>query len=130
MIYKIFRDQTNNYTHSDQSSASRSSPLTSSSIINAAITRTRNYLFNDTFIPWKFHPRNSDFEPPSTAPKLYITEITLQQTNADPPNAFKPLDGYLDESYTLTITQTAQVTLTSTTSAGLLHALSTLTKLL
>lgn len=98
-------------------------------IIDAAIARTQYRLFNDKFIPWKFHPRNSNFEPPSNALKPYITEIALLQNASDPNNVFKVLDGELDESYDLTITEDGQVAITSLTSIGILHALETLTQL-
>lgn len=98
-------------------------------VIDAAIARTRDRLFNDNFIPWKFHPRNSNFEPPSNASKLYISEVALLQNGSDPTNAFKSLDGQLDETYNLAIFQDGQVTITSSSSIGLLHALETLTQL-
>ena len=98
-------------------------------VVDAAIARARDRLFNDRFIPWKFHPRNSNFEPSSNAPKLYIHEIALVQNASDPVNVFKALDGELDESYNLVITECGQVTITSITSIGILHALETLTQL-
>ncbi len=98
-------------------------------VIDAAIVRAQDRLFNDRFIPWKFHPRNSDFGPLSNAPKLYITKISLVQNASDPINVFKSLDGDLDESYDLTITQDGLITITSMTSIGILHALETLTQL-
>lgn len=103
--------------------------LSSESIIDAAIVRARNRLFNDKFIPWKFHPRNSNFEPSSTALKTYISQITLLQNASDPVDVVKAPDGELDESYTLAITQDGQVAITSVTSIGILHALETLTQL-
>lgn len=98
-------------------------------VIDAAIARTQVRLFNDKFIPWKFHPRNSDFEPPANSLKSYISKIVLLQNALDPANVFNALDGELDESYNLTITQDGQVTITSVTSIGILHALETLTQL-
>lgn len=98
-------------------------------VIDAAIARAKDRLFNDKFVPWKFHPRNSDFEPTSDALKLYISDVALLQNESDPTNAFKALDGQLDECYDLTITQDGRVTITSVTTIGLLHALETLTQL-
>lgn len=103
--------------------------LSSESVIDAAITRTKDRLFSDRFIPWKFHPRNSNFEPPSTATKTYISQIMLLQNVSDPINVFKAPSGELDESYSLAITQDGQVAITSMTSIGILHALETLTQL-
>ena len=80
-------------------------------------------------MPWKFHPRNSVFEPSAESPKLYITDILLQQNGSDPPNFFRAVDGELDESYTLEVTLNGQVTITSIISIGILHALETLLQL-
>ena len=108
----------------------RSIPTPSSKlVVDAAIARTKARLFNQTLIPWKFHPRNSDFEPSATAQKSYIRGIALLQNTSDPNNIFKALDGELDESYTLAITQDGQATVTSITSVGILHALETLIQL-
>ena len=98
-------------------------------VVDAAIVRTKTRLFNQKFIPWKFHPRNSDFEPSANAQKSYISGIALLQKKSDPTNIFKALDGELDESYDLAITQDGQATITSTTSVGMLHALETLIQL-
>ena len=98
-------------------------------IVDAAIARTKARLFKQNIIPWKFHPRNSDFEPSASAQKSYVSGIILQQNKSDPTNALKALDGELDESYNLAITQDGQVTITSITSVGILHALETLIQL-
>lgn len=115
----------NGTTNGNQSESTLSTKL----VIDAAITRAKDRIFNDKFIPWKFHPRNSDFEPPSTAPKTYITDIALLQNTSDPINVLKAPDGELDESYNLAITQDGQVSITAVTSIGILHALETLSQL-
>ena len=98
-------------------------------LVDAAINRTRDRLFNEKFIPWKFHPRDSNFEPSANALKSYITDINLLQNSSDPINVFKTSDGELDESYSLEITEDGQVTITSSTSIGILRALETLVQL-
>lgn len=128
---KFLPTQTNIPTYGNQTTykSQPNSNLSSKSVIDAAISRTKDRLFNDKFIPWKFHPRNSDFEPSSDAPKSYISEIALLQSASDPANVFKASDGEVDESYSLAITQEGQVTINSVTSIGILHALETLTQL-
>lgn len=79
-------------------------------------------------MPWKFHPRNTNFEP-STSNKQYIKSITLEQTEQDPKNVAKPLDGEVDESYGLTINDAGAVTCTAKTSIGLVRCLTTFTQL-
>ncbi len=115
----------NHYTNESQTLSIPSSKM----IVNAAISRTEDRLFNDKFIPWKFHPRNSEFEPSPNALKSFISEILLLQNASDPSNVFKALDGELDESYDLEITQDGQATITSVTSTGILHALETFVQL-
>ena len=103
--------------------------MRSRTVINAAIDRTKDRLFNEKFIPWKFHPRNSNFEPSVNTIKSHIRTIALLQNASDPVNIFKALDGELDESYTLAITVDGQATITSSTTIGILRALETLVQL-
>ena len=98
-------------------------------MVDAAIDRTKDRLFNEEFIPWKFHPRNSNFEPSENTMKSYINKVALLQNASDPVNIFKALDGELDESYSLAITVDSQATITSSTTIGILHALETLVQL-
>lgn len=124
-------DQSSNptYANSTTNGNQPESTLSTKLIIDAAITRAKDRIFNDKFIPWKFHPRNSNFEPLSTALEIYISDISIQQNASDPVNAPKASDGELDESYTLVITQDGQVSITSLTIVGILHALETLSQL-
>lgn len=129
--YETVNNTTKNITYGSQTTneSQPASALSTKLVVDAAIARTKYRLFNDKFIPWKFHPRNSNFEPPANALKSYISEIALVQNASDPTNVFKALDGELDESYNMAITQDGQITITSLTSLGILHALETLTQL-
>lgn len=129
--YETINNTTKNITYGSQTTneSQPASALSTKLVVDAAIARTKYRLFNDKFIPWKFHPRNSNFEPPTNALKSYIREIALVQNASDPTNVFKALDGELDESYNMAITQDGQITITSLTSLGILHALETLTQL-
>lgn len=123
--------QANSSTYGNQS-ANESHPIIaprSKMLVDAAINRTRDLLFNENFIPWKFHPRNSTFEPSTNALRSYINEIALIQNASDPNDILKALDGELDESYSLEITENSQATITSQTSTGILRALETLVQL-
>ncbi|KAF2835668.1 glycoside hydrolase family 20 protein [Patellaria atrata CBS 101060] len=104
------------------------SPSTASEIVQTAIQRTYETLFSKNFIPWKFHPRNSDFEP-STENKKYITSITLTQTAADPENIFQAPVGEVDESYFLSLIESGKVTIKAKSSIGLARGLTTFTQL-
>ena len=94
-----------------------------------AIERTYDTLFNKNFVPWMFHPRNSDFEPALTGSSVYIKSIVLQQNASDPANIEKPTTGGVDESYTLSVSTDGQVTITGGSSIGLLYGLTTFTQL-
>jgi hexosaminidase len=75
-------------------------------IVTKAMERTLKTLFEQSFVPWKFHPRFSDFEP-DTASKVSIKTIALQQNGTDPEDILKP----------------------AATSIGLSHGLTTFTQL-
>lgn len=105
-----------------------SSPWTSK-IVNQAIERTYDTLFNKNFIPWKFHERNSDFEPALTSSSTYISSIILHQNGSDPANIAKPDVGDVDESYTISMPTSGQVTITAASSIGLSYGLTTFTQL-
>lgn len=99
-------------------------------IITTAIDDTVKTLFDDQFVPWKFRPRNTDWEPAAAnVSKTYITSIALKQNGSDPSNVFKPTAGSVDESYTLSITETGGVTITAASSLGLAHGLKSFTQL-
>lgn len=97
-------------------------------IIQSALHRTRQRLFEDKFVPWKFHPRNSPFEP-SLASQTLIHHVYIQQNHTDTKNASRPLVGEVDESYTLSITKDGAVRITAASSNGVLYALETFTQL-
>ncbi|KXL44918.1 glycoside hydrolase family 20 protein [Acidomyces richmondensis BFW] len=100
-----------------------------SKIVTNAIERTFDTLFNKNIIPWKFHPRMSNFEPALTSSSQYVTSITLYQTGPDPADIMKPVTGSVDESYNLSMQATGEVTITAPTSIGLLYGLTSFTQL-
>lgn len=103
--------------------------LVAAPIVQAAIERVKKTIFSDNFIPWKFHPRNSDFEPSGSAAKIYIKHVSIGQNATDPLNAFKPLAGQVDESYTLDISGGGQASITASSSIGILRALESFSQL-
>ncbi len=105
-----------------------SSAISASKVKNA-ISRTKLRLFEDRFVPWKFHPHNSLFEPSLIPTKTWIRNVYIQQNGAEPKDSLKPLAGGVDESYTLTINERGVVNITAATSNGILYALETFTQL-
>lgn len=97
-------------------------------MVQAAIQRTQRTLFDQNFVPWKFHTRNSDFEPSTTNTKN-ITSITLTVSKGESPNVLKPLAGEVDETYTLKISQAGAVEIEAPSTIGLVHGLTTFTQL-
>ncbi|KAI9835289.1 MAG: hypothetical protein M1819_002433 [Sarea resinae] len=98
-------------------------------LVQNAVRRALNTIFTESYVPWKFHPRNSAFEPAPTAPKTYINCINIHTNASDPVGATKPLAGAVDESYTLSMTETGQVFISAVSSIGVLRALDTFTQL-
>ena len=98
-------------------------------IVESAIDRTKNWIYDNSLVPWKFFPRNSDFAPSISASRTYINEIDILQTQADPGNVFKPLAGQFDESYNLSITTDGKATISALTSIGCLRGLETFSQL-
>lgn len=97
-------------------------------ILQSAFDRTRRHLFEDKFVPWKFHPRNSPFEPLLNS-QSFIHNVYVQQKNIETKNANRPLVGEVNESYTLSITEDGAVHITAASSNGVLYALETFTQL-
>lgn len=79
-------------------------------------------------MPWKFHPRNSLFEPPLDG-QTFIHNVYVQQKHTETKNASRLLVGDINESYTLSIAEDGDVQITADTSNGVLHALESFTQL-
>jgi hexosaminidase len=97
-------------------------------ILAASIERTMKTLFEQNFTPWKFHPRNKEFEP-TTDDKCFVKTLTLTLKGVDAPNVLKPLANDVDESYTLSMPTSGAVEITANSSIGLAHGLTTFTQL-
>lgn len=82
----------------------------------------REDLLSHSFVPWKFHPKNHDFEPTFTEDRTYIHLISLEQSRPS-------LSTSSDESYTLTISESGHVSITFLHLLGGIRALSTLMQL-
>ncbi|KAI9747548.1 MAG: hypothetical protein M4579_007440 [Chaenotheca gracillima] len=100
-----------------------------SSAVQDAITRAHDIIFKENFVPWKFHLRNTDFEPAAKGSKKYISSIDISVKDADSGSTYKPLAGQVSEAYTLSVTEAGKATITADTSIGALRALDTFTQL-
>ena len=98
-------------------------------ILETAVARVKQSIFVAQFTPWKFHPRGSLFEPPTDAYKASIKSILIQQNTSA--HSWQPvsLTNDIDESYTLSLLENGDVTITTISYHGALHALETLSQL-
>lgn len=110
-----------------------SSNIDSYAIVQSAVQYTMDELFNDDFVPWRFHLRNSTYEPPVDgsvgASVAYINQVNIYQNATDPVNALKSLAGGVNESYTIVITVDGQVNITAIHSVGIIRALETFSQM-
>lgn len=99
----------------------------SQEIVNLAVQRTLATIFNQNFVPWKFNPRNSDFEP-ALENQQYIQSVTLQLNGAESQQSNQSTSP-VDESYTLSVPSSGEVTITANSSVGLSYGLTTFSQL-
>ncbi|KAI9738813.1 MAG: N-acetyl-glucosamine-6-phosphate deacetylase [Cirrosporium novae-zelandiae] len=93
-----------------------------------ALNRCRQDLFEDDFVPWKFHPRNSDFEPTLSNSSVYIKTVTVSQATSSS-NSSSHFSTYGDESYELNISENGDASIAANTTLGVLRALETFKQL-
>ena len=99
-------------------------------IINAAIEKTQETLFEFGFVPWKFFPRNEDFEPrKDEAEFVKSITLTLEGGYKDDEKLFDALAGESDECYTLSLPMSGAVEIKAKTAVGLSRGLVTFTQL-
>ncbi|KAA6413111.1 MAG: glycoside hydrolase family 20 [Lasallia pustulata] len=107
----------------DSSAVYKSPARSTDNIVDAAIERTRNTLSAESFVPWKFHPRNADFEPPLNVTRRIIDTIVLTVN----PDTFEQAAS--EESYTLQIPENGSVILNAKSEIGVLRGLTTFVQL-
>ncbi|KAI9835374.1 MAG: N-acetyl-glucosamine-6-phosphate deacetylase [Sclerophora amabilis] len=127
----IARDVKINYCKSNSTSLSGWNKTLASSgpLVQDAIQRAHHTIFSERFVPWKFHPRNSDFEPPANGSKNYVGSIDVIQRSADSGSVVRPRIGEVSEAYSLTVAEDGKATIAADTSVGVLRALETFTQL-
>ncbi|KAF8250771.1 hypothetical protein K440DRAFT_617570 [Wilcoxina mikolae CBS 423.85] len=98
----------------------------SSKKIHDAWDRTKDALFKNNIVPWKFHPKGHNFEPsPGSGTK--ITKVVVTQTGED---IEKPDYQDMKEAYNLIIPASCgTIYIEAESSLGVLHAFSTLGQL-
>ena len=98
-------------------------------IIESAIARAKAQMLNTKFVPWKFYPRHTIFEPDVTAKSHSntIRKITILEDG----KAYDSIRDYIDgdESYRIAISKTGEIEILSFSRVGTLRALQTLPQL-
>ncbi|WYZ34953.1 hypothetical protein EsH8_I_001229 [Colletotrichum jinshuiense] len=106
------------------------STFNSKDIVQGGVSRAMGAIFQQNFVPWKFHEKNSQFEPDVyAADKKSVKSLQITQTGEDKPGTFKPVAGEVDESYALNITEDGSATIVAKSSIGVLRGLETFVQL-
>lgn len=98
-------------------------------IVSTAIDDTIETIFEQGFYPWRLRPRNTDFDPSPNGTAATIRTINLVQNASDPAEIGRAKLGDVDESYSLTVTESGQVTISAASSIGISYGLNTFTQL-
>ncbi|MCJ1446569.1 MAG: N-acetyl-glucosamine-6-phosphate deacetylase [Stictis urceolatum] len=114
-----------------QSSASSATPLNKKTelsgkdVLEGAIQRFKDAVFQQSFVPEKFHPRNEFYEPGIDSSSFFINEITIQ----DYSESVTDTSTSSPEAYTIEITSSGSITIQCSNYLGGLRALSTIQQL-
>lgn len=101
-------------------------------IIDAAIDRTQKEIVQSEFVPWKFHPKNTDFEPDSSSQGAVIKEVVIKEGGGNSTNqADESVRAFMteDESYEIEISEDGEAVITSSAPIGTLRGLQTFQQL-
>ncbi|EEH05829.1 N-acetyl-beta-glucosaminidase [Histoplasma capsulatum G186AR] len=98
-------------------------------IVQKAIKRTGKEIYRTKFVPWKFHPRNSSYEPALNRPDAVIRQVIIKQMSAN--QSQREVRDYIheDESYTIEILATGEATISTNSAIGTIRALQTFKQL-
>jgi len=88
--------------------------------LKSAVERFREDVTTQSFVPWKFHPKDANFEPDPWVQRTYIRKIQFETLRL----VVEPV-----EAYTLTITQEGDVLIVLNNPLGGIRALATITQL-
>ncbi|KAF2687987.1 glycoside hydrolase family 20 protein [Lentithecium fluviatile CBS 122367] len=115
------------YFQPQENESNHHKPPTREHIVRYAAYSAHDTIFNKNFVPWKFHPRSW------TEPDLFnipcISRVQLHLLQEDPEDVARPLSGSIDESYSLSLTEEGEATISANSSIGVVRGLATFTQL-
>ena len=104
------------------------SSLSDNQSLRDAARRTVTSMTRTSFVPWKFHPRGSSFEPVYDARQPVLEDVHIKQQKC-PDVGFDPQSFFNDdESYAVDV-QDNEITVKSNSTVGTINALQTITQL-
>lgn len=111
----------------DYSRAREAETVSGSDIIDNAIRAAWTTVFKHGFYPWRFHPRNWD--EPMPGKDAYIDHVDIRLLAPDTSDVATALAGEVDESYTLSVTESGIASIAANSSIGIARGLTTFTQL-
>ncbi|KAI1828080.1 glycoside hydrolase superfamily [Xylaria intraflava] len=105
--------------------------FSSTEIVRGGVARAMESIVQKNFVPWMLYNRMEleTTEPSLSQPKTFITHLAINQNGTDNVKTFKPVDGDVDESYSLKVSQAGKATITAVSSTGVLRALESFSQL-
>ncbi|PGH06918.1 hypothetical protein AJ79_06391 [Helicocarpus griseus UAMH5409] len=98
-------------------------------LVKKAVKRTGKEIYRTKFVPWKFHPRNSSFEPAVDGQHAVIRRVTINQNSTNQTKAETRDVIHEDESYDIEITADGEAEITTKSAIGTIRALQTFRQL-
>ncbi|OAX81449.1 hypothetical protein ACJ72_04209 [Emergomyces africanus] len=98
-------------------------------MVQKAIKRAGKEICGTKFVPWKFHPRNSSFEPPLDGSYAVIRHVIIRQNSTGQARAETRDYIHEDESYQIEVSATGEATISTNSAIGTMRALQTFSQL-
>ena len=97
-------------------------------VVQGGVSRAMEAIFHRNFVPWKLRAPHEPFEPDAQEGKKSVKSLTINHENGDD-TCYKPLEGGINESYTLELTEDGAASIEAETSIGVLRGLETFVQL-
>lgn len=101
--------------------------IDSEDVLQSAFERMKSSLFSERFVPFKFYPKNFEFEPNAKDSRIYVHQIAIeehQRIDQQETHLFES-----DEAYSLQVFEDGRTLIKIVSYRGGLHALNTFSQL-